>query len=174
MGSVTSAFTRTRNALVKVGSEPDHNDTAAAAARGCSAPDSDRVKKRSARSNVTSSQAGRQSTRPPLSEVLAPPDGDGPRPPSKSSHCELRWVTYYTHFGSQMCCSLNKLLLLFASAPLAKGYHIFGLVMNSVLNVLCLNMPKLEKYNEIANPTRLRSTLSSPFPLMSTRGAFQH
>ncbi|CAL8370179.1 unnamed protein product [Boreogadus saida] len=83
MGSVTSAFTRTRNALVKVGSEPDHDDTAATARAG-TAPD--RVKKRSARSNVTSSQAGRQSTRQSLSEVLAPPEGDGPRPPSKSSH----------------------------------------------------------------------------------------
>ncbi|CAL8320194.1 unnamed protein product [Arctogadus glacialis] len=85
MGSVTSAFTRTRNALVKVGSEPHHDDTAAAA-RSSAAPDSDRVKKRSARSNVTSSQVGRQSTRQSLSEVLAPPEGDGPRPPSKSSH----------------------------------------------------------------------------------------
>ncbi|CAL8315681.1 unnamed protein product [Gadus morhua 'NCC'] len=84
MGSVTSAFTRTRNALVKVGSEPDHDDTAATA-RSSTAPDSDRVKKRSARSNVTSSQVGRQSTRQSLSEVLAPPEGDGPRPPSKSS-----------------------------------------------------------------------------------------
>ncbi|CAL8279658.1 unnamed protein product [Lota lota] len=82
MGSVTSAFTRTRNALVKVGSEPDHHGTE----RGCSAPESDRVKKKSARSNVTSSQIGRQSTRQSLSEVLGPPDGDGPRPTSKSSH----------------------------------------------------------------------------------------
>ncbi|CAL8344358.1 unnamed protein product [Merluccius merluccius] len=90
MGSVTSAFTRTRNALVKVGSEPERHD----------APDSDpepRVAKRkSARSptpnptqtpnpSQTQSQIGRRSS-PPLSEAAGPPDGDGPRPASKASH----------------------------------------------------------------------------------------
>ncbi|KAJ3594509.1 hypothetical protein NHX12_003816 [Muraenolepis orangiensis] len=106
MGSVTSAFTRTRNALVKVGSEPDHHHDAAAAAAVAPPPppepdrDRDRVrKKKSARSNVTTpqpSQPGRQSTRPqsPLSEAPVQPDGDdGPRAASKSSQCKLRGLS---------------------------------------------------------------------------------
>ncbi|KAM3866251.1 dual specificity calcium/calmodulin-dependent 3',5'-cyclic nucleotide phosphodiesterase 1A-like [Diretmus argenteus] len=64
MGSVTSALTRTRNALVKVGSEPDYDPE-----RSRSAPESDRGKKKSG--------TGRQSGRPSLSEVLNAPDGDG-------------------------------------------------------------------------------------------------
>ncbi|KAM4551816.1 dual specificity calcium/calmodulin-dependent 3',5'-cyclic nucleotide phosphodiesterase 1A isoform 3-T4 [Odontesthes bonariensis] len=74
MGSVTSALTRTRNALVKVGSEPENHDPE----RSRSAPESDREsrpKKRSARFNV-SSQAARQSSRQSLSEVLSKQDSD--------------------------------------------------------------------------------------------------
>lgn len=97
MGSVTSALTRTRNALVKVGSEPENHDPE----RSQSAPESDRARKRSARFNV-SSQAGRQSSRPSLSEVLSRADSDGTRQGSKkktssdsqqkceSNRCELR------------------------------------------------------------------------------------
>ncbi|XP_074544779.1 dual specificity calcium/calmodulin-dependent 3',5'-cyclic nucleotide phosphodiesterase 1A isoform X1 [Halichoeres trimaculatus] len=70
MGSVTSALTRTRNALVKVGSEPENQDPE----RSQSAPESDRAKK-SARFNV-SSQTGRQSSRQSLSEVLSRQDSD--------------------------------------------------------------------------------------------------
>ncbi|XP_047444614.1 calcium/calmodulin-dependent 3',5'-cyclic nucleotide phosphodiesterase 1A isoform X3 [Mugil cephalus] len=72
MGSVTSALTRTRNALVKVGSEPENHDPE----RSQSAPESDRQRKRSARFNVPS-QAGRQSSRQSLSEVLSRQDSDG-------------------------------------------------------------------------------------------------
>ncbi|XP_058482295.1 dual specificity calcium/calmodulin-dependent 3',5'-cyclic nucleotide phosphodiesterase 1A isoform X2 [Solea solea] len=73
MGSVTSALTRTRNALVKVGSEPEsHQD----AERSQSAPESDRSRKKSARFNV-SIQTGRQSSRQSLSEVLNRQDSDG-------------------------------------------------------------------------------------------------
>ncbi|KAG7525366.1 hypothetical protein JOB18_026122 [Solea senegalensis] len=73
MGSVTSALTRTRNALVKVGSEPEsHQD----AERSQSAPESDRGRKKSARFNV-SIQTGRQSSRQSLSEVLNRQDSDG-------------------------------------------------------------------------------------------------
>ncbi|KAM9719402.1 dual specificity calcium/calmodulin-dependent 3',5'-cyclic nucleotide phosphodiesterase 1A isoform 3-T4 [Menidia menidia] len=77
MGSVTSALTRTRNALVKVGSQPENHDPE----RSRSAPESEREnrpKKRSARFNV-SSQAARQSSRQSLSEVLSRPDSDGAR-----------------------------------------------------------------------------------------------
>ncbi|XP_031149872.1 calcium/calmodulin-dependent 3',5'-cyclic nucleotide phosphodiesterase 1A isoform X1 [Sander lucioperca] len=70
MGSVTSALTRTRNALVKVGSEPEDPD------RSQSAPQSDRAKKKSTLFNV-SSQTGRQSSRQALSEVLSRQDSVG-------------------------------------------------------------------------------------------------
>ncbi|CAL1580318.1 unnamed protein product [Knipowitschia caucasica] len=69
MGSVTSAFTRTRNALVKVGSQPENHDPE----RSQSAPESDRGKKRGARFHV-SIQTGRQSSRASLSEVLSRQD----------------------------------------------------------------------------------------------------
>lgn len=72
MGSVTSAFTRTRNALVKVGSEPEGHD----AERSHSAPESARAKKKSARFPA-SIQAARQSSRQSLSEVLSRQDADG-------------------------------------------------------------------------------------------------
>lgn len=72
MGSVTSALTRTRNALVKVGSEPENHDPE----RSQSAPESDRSRKRSARFNVPS-PAARQSSRPSLSEVLSRAESDG-------------------------------------------------------------------------------------------------
>ncbi|XP_068425657.1 dual specificity calcium/calmodulin-dependent 3',5'-cyclic nucleotide phosphodiesterase 1A isoform X2 [Clinocottus analis] len=72
MGSVTSALTRTRNALVKVGSEPENHDPE----RTQSAPESDRTRKKSARFNV-SCQTGRQSSRQSLSEVLSRQDSDG-------------------------------------------------------------------------------------------------
>ncbi|XP_024908122.1 uncharacterized protein LOC112486275 isoform X1 [Cynoglossus semilaevis] len=81
MGSVTSALTRTRNALVKVGSEPENHDPE----RSQSAPGSDRGKKKSARFNV-SIQTGRQSSRQSLSEVLNRQDSDGSkRTPKKKS-----------------------------------------------------------------------------------------
>ncbi|KAK7945018.1 hypothetical protein WMY93_000746 [Mugilogobius chulae] len=69
MGSVTSAFTRTRNALVKVGSQPENHDPE----RSQSAPESDRAKKRGTRFHV-SIQTGRQSSRTSLSEVLSRQD----------------------------------------------------------------------------------------------------
>ncbi|XP_039999805.1 calcium/calmodulin-dependent 3',5'-cyclic nucleotide phosphodiesterase 1A [Xiphias gladius] len=83
MGSVTSALTRTRNALVKVGSEPETHDPE----RSQSAPESDRARKRSARFNVTT-QAGRQSSRQSLSEVLSRQDSDGDRQTSRKKTCE--------------------------------------------------------------------------------------
>ncbi|XP_045080840.1 calcium/calmodulin-dependent 3',5'-cyclic nucleotide phosphodiesterase 1A-like [Coregonus clupeaformis] len=67
MGSVTSALTRrTRHALVKVGSEPEHETD-----RSHSAPESDRGRKRSVRLNVSSSN---QSL---LEERNAPDAGGG-------------------------------------------------------------------------------------------------
>ncbi|XP_068197630.1 dual specificity calcium/calmodulin-dependent 3',5'-cyclic nucleotide phosphodiesterase 1A isoform X3 [Antennarius striatus] len=78
MGSVTSALTRTRNALVKVGSEPENHDPE----RSQSAPESERARKRSTRFNV-SSQTGRQSSRPSLSDVLSRQDSDGGKQTSK-------------------------------------------------------------------------------------------
>lgn len=83
MGSVTSALTRTRNALVKVGSEPENHDPE----RSQSAPESDRGRKKSARFNV-SSQTGRQSSRPSLTEVLSRQDSDGPKLTSKKKTSE--------------------------------------------------------------------------------------
>ncbi|XP_056912509.1 dual specificity calcium/calmodulin-dependent 3',5'-cyclic nucleotide phosphodiesterase 1A isoform X5 [Takifugu flavidus] len=83
MGSVTSALTRTRNALVKVGSEPENNESD----RTRSAPESDRAKKKSARFNA-SSQTGRQSSRASLSEVLSQPDSGGGRQSSKKKTSE--------------------------------------------------------------------------------------
>ncbi|XP_073347570.1 dual specificity calcium/calmodulin-dependent 3',5'-cyclic nucleotide phosphodiesterase 1A isoform X1 [Pagrus major] len=78
MGSVTSALTRTRNALVKVGSEPENHDPE----RSHSAPESDRSRKKSARFNVAS-QTCRQSSRQSLSEVLSRQDSDKGRETSK-------------------------------------------------------------------------------------------
>ncbi|KAM7400388.1 hypothetical protein PAMA_004873 [Pampus argenteus] len=77
MGSVTSALTRTRNALVKVGSEPESHDPE----RSQSAPESDRAKKKSAR--FVASQTGRQSSRQSLSEVLSRQDSDGAKQTSR-------------------------------------------------------------------------------------------
>ncbi|KAM9789100.1 dual specificity calcium/calmodulin-dependent 3',5'-cyclic nucleotide phosphodiesterase 1A [Neosynchiropus ocellatus] len=74
MGSVTSALTRTRNALVKVGSEPESHDPE----RSQSAPHTERSRRRSGRFNV-STQAGRQSSRQSLSEVLNRQDPEGGR-----------------------------------------------------------------------------------------------
>lgn len=70
MGSVTSALTRTRNALVKVGSEPETHDLE----RSQSAPKPDRSRKKSAR--FVSIQTGRQSSRQSLSDVLSRQDSD--------------------------------------------------------------------------------------------------
>lgn len=83
MGSVTSALTRTRNALVKVGSQPENHDPE----RSQSAPESDRAKKKSARFNAAS-QTGRQSSRTSLSEVLSRPDSGGGRQTSKKKTSE--------------------------------------------------------------------------------------
>ncbi|XP_028328535.1 calcium/calmodulin-dependent 3',5'-cyclic nucleotide phosphodiesterase 1A isoform X3 [Gouania willdenowi] len=71
MGSVTSALTRTRNALVKVGSEPENHEPE----RTQSAPESERTKKKTARFNLNL-QVGRQSSRQSLSEVLSRQDPD--------------------------------------------------------------------------------------------------
>nr|XP_057921217.1 dual specificity calcium/calmodulin-dependent 3',5'-cyclic nucleotide phosphodiesterase 1A isoform X2 [Doryrhamphus excisus] len=68
MGSVTSALTRTRHALVKVGSEPQSHDPE----RSQSAPQSDRTRKRSGRFHITI-QAARQSSR---QSVLSRQDSD--------------------------------------------------------------------------------------------------
>ncbi|KAK5889242.1 hypothetical protein CesoFtcFv8_015262 [Champsocephalus esox] len=96
MGSVTSALTRTRNALVKVGSEPENNHDPE---RSQSAPESDRavdrtsdravdrVRKKSARFNV-SRQTGRQSSRQSLSDVLSRQDSDGGKHTSKKNTSE--------------------------------------------------------------------------------------
>ncbi|TMS09996.1 Calcium/calmodulin-dependent 3',5'-cyclic nucleotide phosphodiesterase 1C [Larimichthys crocea] len=84
MGSVTSALTRTRNALVKVGSEPENHDPE----RSQSAPESDRARKKSARFNV-SIQTGRQSSRQSLSEVLSRQDSDGVKQTSKKKATEV-------------------------------------------------------------------------------------
>uniref|UniRef100_A0AAZ3NU65 Phosphodiesterase n=2 Tax=Oncorhynchus tshawytscha TaxID=74940 RepID=A0AAZ3NU65_ONCTS len=85
MGSVTSALTRrTRHALVKVGSEPEHETD-----RNLSAPKSDHGRKRSVRLNVSSSnQIGRQSTRQSLSEELNAPDAGGGRVGTSQSALE--------------------------------------------------------------------------------------
>ncbi|XP_044075260.1 calcium/calmodulin-dependent 3',5'-cyclic nucleotide phosphodiesterase 1A isoform X2 [Siniperca chuatsi] len=83
MGSVTSALTRTRNALVKVGSEPENHDPE----RSQSAPESDRARKRSARFTVAS-QTGRQSSRQSLSEVLSRQDSDGGKLTAKKKTSE--------------------------------------------------------------------------------------
>lgn len=87
MGSVTSALTRTRNALVKVGSEPENHDPE----RSQSAPESDRSRKKSARFNVPS-PAARQSSRPSLSEVLSRAESDGAKQISqkKTSDSQLK------------------------------------------------------------------------------------
>ncbi|XP_015210204.2 dual specificity calcium/calmodulin-dependent 3',5'-cyclic nucleotide phosphodiesterase 1A isoform X2 [Lepisosteus oculatus] len=64
MGSVTSALTRSKNAVVQVGSDPESE-------RSQSAPESIRGKRRSFnRTNVFSTQRTKQSTRQSLSEVL--------------------------------------------------------------------------------------------------------
>ncbi|XP_075954073.1 dual specificity calcium/calmodulin-dependent 3',5'-cyclic nucleotide phosphodiesterase 1A-like [Anarhichas minor] len=83
MGSVTSALTRTRNALVKVGSEPENHDPE----RSQSAPESDRTRKKSARFHV-SCQTGRQSSRQSLSEVLSRQDSEGAKQTSKKNTSE--------------------------------------------------------------------------------------
>ncbi|KAF7222270.1 transcript variant X2 [Nothobranchius furzeri] len=85
MGSVTSALTRTRNALVKVGSEPENHDPE----RSRSAPESDRPKKRGARFNV-SSQTARQSSRQSLSEVLNRQEPDGAKQGSRKKPAEVQ------------------------------------------------------------------------------------
>lgn len=109
MGSVTSALTRTRNALVKVGSEPENHDPE----RSHSAPESDRARKRSARFNV-SSQAGRQSSRPSLSEVLSRADSDGARQGSKKK----------TSSDSQQKCESNRCQLEISTFRAASVQHI--------------------------------------------------
>ncbi|XP_015251372.1 calcium/calmodulin-dependent 3',5'-cyclic nucleotide phosphodiesterase 1A isoform X3 [Cyprinodon tularosa] len=85
MGSVTSALTRTRNALVKVGSHPENNDPE----RSRSAPESDRPRKRSKGFNV-SGQAARQSSRQSLSEVLSRQDFDGTKKSSRKKAAEVQ------------------------------------------------------------------------------------
>lgn len=94
MGSVTSAFTRTRNALVKVGSEPENHESE----RTRSAPESDRAKKKSARINA-SSQTGRLSSRTSLSEVLNRPDSGGGRQSSKKKTSEGQQSGRSSTFG---------------------------------------------------------------------------
>ncbi|XP_051944120.1 dual specificity calcium/calmodulin-dependent 3',5'-cyclic nucleotide phosphodiesterase 1A isoform X3 [Hippocampus zosterae] len=81
MGSVTSALTRTRHALVKVGSEPESHDPE----RSHSAPESARK-----RSHKSHSQVARNTSRQLLAEVLSRQDSDGAKKsaevhPNKSS-----------------------------------------------------------------------------------------
>ncbi|GLD50928.1 calcium/calmodulin-dependent 3',5'-cyclic nucleotide phosphodiesterase 1A-like isoform X1 [Lates japonicus] len=83
MGSVTSALTRTRNALVKVGSQPENHDPE----RSQSAPESDRTRKKNTRFNV-SIQTGRQSSRQSLSEVLSRQDSDVAKQTSRKKTSE--------------------------------------------------------------------------------------
>ncbi|XP_035994247.1 calcium/calmodulin-dependent 3',5'-cyclic nucleotide phosphodiesterase 1A isoform X2 [Fundulus heteroclitus] len=85
MGSVTSALTRTRNALVKVGSQPESHDPE----RSRSAPESDRPRKKSKSFNV-SGQAVRQSSRQSLSEVLSRQDSDGTKQSSRKKAPEVQ------------------------------------------------------------------------------------
>lgn len=92
MGSVTSALTRTRNALVKVGSEPETQDPE----RSRSAPGTDRTRKRSARLNV-SCQTGRPSSRPSLSDVLSGRDSDAKRNTKREGQPSGESDTGYTH-----------------------------------------------------------------------------
>ncbi|XP_060940317.1 dual specificity calcium/calmodulin-dependent 3',5'-cyclic nucleotide phosphodiesterase 1A [Limanda limanda] len=87
MGSVTSALTRTRNALVKVGSQPETQDPE----RSQSAPETDRARKRSSRFNVAI-QVGRQSSRTSLSEVLSRQDGEGARQTPRKRSAEAPQV----------------------------------------------------------------------------------
>lgn len=83
MGSVTSALTRTRNALVKVGSEPETHDLERSQSAG-QPPRPDRAKKKSGR--FVSTQTGRQSSRQSLSEVLSRQDSDrGKAAPKKKT-----------------------------------------------------------------------------------------
>lgn len=106
MGSVTSALTRTRNALVKVGSEPENNESD----RTRSAPESDRAKKKSARFNA-SSQTGRQSSRASLSEVLSRPDSGGGRQSSKKKTTEGQQSGNSNHsvcLKACCCCSCKS------------------------------------------------------------------
>ncbi|XP_004542984.2 dual specificity calcium/calmodulin-dependent 3',5'-cyclic nucleotide phosphodiesterase 1A isoform X1 [Maylandia zebra] len=78
---------KTRNALVKVGSEPENHDPE----RSQSAPESDRAnskdRKRATRFNV-SNQTARQSSRQSLSEVLSRQDSDRAKQSSKKKAFE--------------------------------------------------------------------------------------
>lgn len=104
MGSVTSALTRrTRHALVKVGSEPEHETD-----RSLSAPKSDHGRQRSVRLNVSSSnQIGRQSTRQSLSEELNAPDAGGGRVGTSQSALEPSGNGLNGEFSVQLSLILN-------------------------------------------------------------------
>lgn len=111
MGSVTSALTRTRNALVKVGSEPENHESD----RTRSAPETDRAKKKSARFHA-SSQTGRQSSRASLSEVLSRPDSGGGRQSSKKKISEGQQSGNFNYsVGLKACC--------FCSCKSGHSYH---------------------------------------------------
>lgn len=109
MGSVTSALTRTRNALVKVGSEPEKNDPE----RSQSAPESDRSRKRSARFNVPS-PAARRSSRSSQSEVLSRVESEGGKQTNQKNTSD-----------SQVKCKSNICYIYFS--PLnANGIKLFS------------------------------------------------
>lgn len=82
MGSVTSALTRTRNALIKVGTEPQEE-----AERSQSAPESDNGRKKTARSSHRSRQSRKQS----LSEVLDAQDNGERVQTSKGVQTQSDW-----------------------------------------------------------------------------------
>lgn len=112
MGSVTSAFTRrTRNAFVKVGSEPDHDS-----GRNQSAPET--AKSRSMRLNTRSNQIGRQSTQQSLSEVL---NGQG---------CDGTQKTVREPRGSRQSGKLNHHTLAIGKQITTKYYFIHSQWVN--------------------------------------------
>lgn len=128
MGSVTSALTRTRNALVKVGSQPENHDSE----RSRSAPESDRPRKRSKGFNVPG-QTGRQSSRQSLSEVLSRQDSDGAKQSSRKKPAEaqqsgefMSWETnassclwfngiYFTLFSNRDLPRRNKKVFMYST-----------------------------------------------------------
>lgn len=128
MGSVTSALTRTRNALVKVGSQPENHDSE----RSRSAPESDRPRKRSKGFNLPG-QTGRQSSRQSLSEVLSRQDSDGAKQSSRKKPAEaqqsgefMSWETnassclwfngiYFTLFSNRDLPRRNKKVFMYST-----------------------------------------------------------
>lgn len=137
MGSVTSALTRTRNALVKVGSQPENHDPE----RSRSAPESDRPRKRSKGFNVTG-QSGRQSSRQSLSEVLSRQDSDGTKQSSRKKAAEVQqsgeFMSWKTNPPS--CLLLNSIHFTMFSHRNAlgknkKGFYVFKVQASGFLHI---------------------------------------